>query len=179
MQRHLDKLDHSVRNVGMLLGSWNGLLYMCMDDCRAIKSLISSLHVPMAEMRNALLDLFFSAFRIKAPSWTSAFLDGRRLTVYNRTHEASAQELLEVPDEEEVPQRLNIVDNYVAFLLAVFIEAGLLEALVALIQDETCTPNVSRKATLLLGEILQLANHTLPLQYAAQIQVSFHLSQQS
>jgi hypothetical protein len=157
----------------MLLGSWAGLIYMCMDDCRAIKSLISSLHVPMAEMRNALLDLFFSAFRIKAPTWTSAFLDGRRLTVYNRTHEASAQEFLEMPDEEEeVHQRLNIVDNYVAFLLAVFIEAGLLDALVALIQDESCTPNVSRKATLLLGEILLLANHTLPLQYAAQIQVS-------
>lgn len=127
MQKHLDKLDHSVRNVGMLLGSWAGLLYMCMDDCRAIKSLISSLHVPMPEMRNALLDLFFSVLRIKAPSWTSAFLDGRRLTVYNRTHEASAQQLQDNTDEEEVPQRLNIVDNYVAFLLAVFIEAGLLE----------------------------------------------------
>lgn len=72
------------------------------------------------------MDLFFSAFRIKAPSWTSAFLDGRRLTVYNRTYEATAQEL-DAMDEEEIPQRLSIVDNYVAFLLAVFVEAGLLE----------------------------------------------------
>lgn len=44
------------------------------------------------------------------------------------------------------------------------------QALVMLIQDEACTETVRRKATLLLGEILQLANHTLPLQYAAQIQ---------
>ncbi|BEJ06093.1 hypothetical protein CcaverHIS641_0306150 [Cutaneotrichosporon cavernicola] len=169
MQRYLDRLDTCVRNVGMVLGTWAGVLYLCMDHCRAIKSLISSLFVPIPEMRNALLDLFFSAFRIKAPSWTSAFLDGRRLTVYNRTYEASTQFQDGIEDEEFSP-RLSIVDNYVAFLLAVFIEAGLLESLVALIQEDEVAHNVSRKATLLLGEILQLANHTLPLQYAARIQ---------
>jgi hypothetical protein len=47
---------------------------------------------------------------------------------------------------------------------------------VSLIQEERCTPNVRRKATLLLGEILQLANHILPLQYAAQIQVGCTIS---
>ncbi|WOO81922.1 Target of rapamycin complex 2 subunit ste20 [Vanrija pseudolonga] len=181
MQRHLDELDHCVRNVGMLLGTWSGMLYLCMDNYRAVKSLISSLHVPMSEMRNALLDLFFSAFRIKAPSWTSAFLDGRRLTVYNRTFDASNQ-LQETLDEDEPPQPLNLCDHYVAFLLAVFIESGLIEvrwpiaqvltsqALVALVQDEECEQSVRRKATLLLGELLQLANRVLPLQYAAQIQ---------
>lgn len=51
MQRHMDRLDHTVRNVGMALGSWAGILYLCMDNCRAIKSLISSLFVPMPEMR--------------------------------------------------------------------------------------------------------------------------------
>lgn len=67
-------------------------------------------------------------FRIKAPSWTSAFLDGRRLTVYNRAYEATKGEFAqEVTDDDEMPHRLNLVDNYIAFLLAVFIEAGLLE----------------------------------------------------
>lgn len=67
-------------------------------------------------------------FRIKAPSWTSAFLDGRRLTVYNRTYEATKGEFpQDVADDDETPHRLNLVDNYIAFLLAVFIEAGLLE----------------------------------------------------
>lgn len=51
MQKHLDNLDHCVRNVSMLLSSWPGLIYMCQSDFRAIKSLISSLFVPMAEMR--------------------------------------------------------------------------------------------------------------------------------
>lgn len=136
MQRHLDKLDTCVRNVGMVLGSWPGVLYLCMDHCRAIKSLISSLFVPLPEMRNALLDLFFSAFRIKAPSWTSAFLDGRRLTVYNRAYEASAQ-MQDAVEDDDVGHRLSIVDNYVAFLLAVFIEAGLLEVSYLFLADHS------------------------------------------
>ena len=80
----------------------SGLLYMCMDDCRAIKSLIGSLHVPNADMRvrnmtavvfggnvlmfckqDALLNLFFAVLRIKTPTWADAFLDGKRLTGIN------------------------------------------------------------------------------------------------
>ncbi|KAL7420859.1 hypothetical protein Q5752_004812 [Cryptotrichosporon argae] len=167
LQRHLDKLQTCVRNVTLLLGSWSGLLYLCMYDFRAIKSLISSLHVPMTEMRNALLDLFFTAFRIEPPSWSDAFLDGRRLTVYNRTQQAHV-DMQDDADDDEVVPRLNLVDQYVAFLLAVFVEAGLLEALVALIREDTGALN--RKATLLLGETLQLANRILPLQYAARLQ---------
>ena len=32
--------------------------------------------------------------------------------------------------------------------------------------------NLNRKATLLLGEILQMANRILPMRYAAQLQAS-------
>lgn len=61
------------------------------------------------------------------------------------------------------------MDQFIALLLAVYIEAGLLEALVTLIEDAAGT--LGRKATLLLGEVLQMSNRILPLQYAAQIQV--------
>jgi rapamycin-insensitive companion of mTOR len=41
--------------------------------------------------------------------------------------------------------------------------------------EETKTgSNLSRKATLLLGEFLQTANRTLPLIFAAGIQVTAH-----
>ncbi|KAK4687008.1 rapamycin-insensitive companion of mTOR, partial [Tremellales sp. Uapishka_1] len=165
--RHMEKLQECVRNVSMLLGSWTGLIYLCMDEMRAIKSLIGSLHVPITEMRDAILDLLFAAFKIKMPTWLNAFLDGRRLTVYNRTQEASLH-LQEDADEEEQAESLNLVDNFVSLLLAVFLESGLLEALVSLIEENETALN--RKATLLLGEILQLANRTLPMQYAAHLQ---------
>ncbi|WWC72760.1 uncharacterized protein I206_106724 [Kwoniella pini CBS 10737] len=166
--KHLENLQNTVRNIGMLLSSWSGLLYMCMDDFRAVKSLISSLHVPNADMRNALLDLLFVSLRIKSPTWTNAFLDGKRLTVYTRTQEATAQQLVDDGNEEEDAQGLTLVDHFVALLLTVFLEAGLLEALIAVIEEENGTLN--RKATLLLGEILQMANRVLPLRLAAQLQ---------
>lgn len=45
----------------------------------------------------------------------------------------------------------------------------LVQALIAVIEDGNSTLN--RKATLLLGEVLQMANRILPLQFAAQLQV--------
>lgn len=105
-------------------------------------------------------------------------------TVYNRTHQATSQ-LQGGEGETETPQSLTLVDHYVALVLAVFIENGLLEvryilvlestvngiqALVSVIEEDTTV--VNRKATLLLGEVLQLANRILPSQFAAQLQVS-------
>lgn len=81
---------------------------------------------------------------------------------------------------------MTLVDHYIALLLTICIESGLLEvsgrisldhgglmdlvqALIAVIEDGNSTLN--RKATLLLGEVLQMANRILPLQFAAQLQV--------
>jgi rapamycin-insensitive companion of mTOR len=87
--------------------------------------------------------------------------------VYNRLQEATSQ-LQDDTVEDEPPPTLTLVDQFIAFLLAVYIEAGLLEALVTLIEDAKGT--LGRKATLLLGEVLQMSNRILPLQYAAQLQ---------
>jgi rapamycin-insensitive companion of mTOR len=90
------------------------------------------------------------------------------MVVYNRTQEAMSQ-FQDEGVEDELPQPLNLVDHFIALLLAVLIEAGLFEALVAMIQSSANT--LTRKATLLLGEILQMTNRILPLSYAAQLQV--------
>lgn len=90
------------------------------------------------------------------------------MVVYNRTQEPMSQ-FQDEGVEDELPQPLNLVDHFIALLLAVLIEAGLFEALVAMIQSSANT--LTRKATLLLGEILQMTNRILPLSYAAQLQV--------
>ena len=72
----------------------------------------------------------------------NAFLDGKRLTgnicfrlsidqlrlllVYNRTQEATSQ-LHDNLDTEEMMPHLNIVDQFVCLLLAIFLEAGLIK----------------------------------------------------
>ncbi|WWD20882.1 hypothetical protein CI109_105359 [Kwoniella shandongensis] len=166
--RHLENLQNCVKNIGMLLASWPGLLYMCMDECRAIKSLIGSLHVPNIDMRDALLNLFFAALRIKTPTYMNAFLDGKRLTVYTRTQEAATQQLDDGVNDDEEPRNQTLVDHYVALLLSIFIESGLIEALISVIEEDNGTLN--RKATLLLGEVLQMANTVLPMKFAAELQ---------
>jgi len=114
-----------------------------MDGRRAITSLVSSLLVPNDEMRDALLNLLFTIFKIKLPTWKDAFLDGKRLTgrslnfeipvsladktVYNRAQEAVSSTLNEETGEVEAPDSLNLIDQYVALLMATFIDAGLLD----------------------------------------------------
>jgi hypothetical protein len=49
------------------------------------------------------------------------------VVVYNRTQEAMSQQLQEEVDEDDHLQPLNLVDHFIALLLAIFIESGLLE----------------------------------------------------
>ena len=63
-----------------MLGSWPGLLYLCMDDYRAIKSILGTLQVPVPEVQDAILELVFTSLRLKSSPWMNAFLDGKRLT---------------------------------------------------------------------------------------------------
>ena len=49
------------------------------------------------------------------------------LPVYNRAQEAVSSTLNEVTGEVEAPDSLNLIDQYVALLMATFIDAGLLD----------------------------------------------------
>jgi hypothetical protein len=49
------------------------------------------------------------------------------LTVYNRAQEAASSALRDEHDEIEPPQPLNLIDQFIALLLAIFIESGILE----------------------------------------------------
>lgn len=95
------------------------------------------------------------------------------------------------------PDKVTLVDHYTSFLLAVFLESGLidvrpifwiycqsspdllhvrhsLQALVDVIEE---AHNIlSRKATLLVGEVLALANKLLPSSFAARVQVPIIIS---
>jgi hypothetical protein len=99
---------------------------------------------------------------------------------------------------EEDPDKVTLVDHYVGFMLAVFAETGLIDvrklcspfipassfsahdfrgllfpirqALIDIIEENHNM--LSRKATLLVGELLAMANKLLPSPLAARIQVS-------
>lgn len=58
------------------------------------------------------------------------------------------------------------VDFFTSFYLSV-----MAKALTSMLSEESTDHSLARKATLLIGEVLQIANKVLPLSVASKIQV--------
>ncbi|CCA73896.1 related to protein ste16 [Serendipita indica DSM 11827] len=168
-ETHIETMKTSGRLVVTLLRSWSGLLYLCCNGMQSIKALVDTLRIPGMDTREVVLDLFFDILNIKPAEWYRTFLDGRRLTMYGRQrHANSSQEQAGVVPEVN---KLTLIDQYLALVLTVLAEAGLVDALISMIEEfPGSISNMARKATLLLGEILQTANRLLPLAQAARMQ---------
>ncbi|KIM43166.1 hypothetical protein M413DRAFT_443978 [Hebeloma cylindrosporum] len=167
---HAERMRGCTKVVQLMLRTWSGLMFFCMDDMRAIRSLINTLQIPSLENREIILDMFFDLLNIKAPAWYQTFIDGRRLTMYRKSRDASEHrqerhDLLERP-----VATLKLTDQYLGLLVAILTNAGLCEALTAMLEESTIGTNLSRKATLLMAEVLAMANRVLPLSLAARIQ---------
>jgi rapamycin-insensitive companion of mTOR len=165
-------LKQNANAISSAMKSWPGLLTLSMYDFRAIKSLISSLMLPHPAIRETVIDLLFTLLRIKPPSWSASFLAGRRLTTYGRVANLKAQPAkagssLAVEDESA---EKNLTDHYTALLLAVLISSDMLPGLLQVTND-TDNPTLKRKTTLLLGEVLKLANKLLPPSWSSDLQL--------
>ena len=118
--------------------------------------------------KEILLDLFFELLNIKIPSWYAASLEGKRQTMYNRsTGQRKAPERFnqDTPNSDNI----KIVDHFIALLMIVFIENGLIENLTTIVEEKNEV--LTKKATLLLGELLRKGNRVLPSSFAAKLQV--------
>ncbi|EDR13794.1 uncharacterized protein LACBIDRAFT_309182 [Laccaria bicolor S238N-H82] len=166
---HAERMRGCSKVVQLMLRTWSGLMYFCIDDMRAIRSLIDTLRIPSLDTREIILDMFFELLNIKTPEWYQTFIDGRRLTMYRKPRDGD-----ETQQEPEKPERLNqtlkLTDQYLALLLLVLTNAGLCDALTSMIEETTTGSNLSRKATLLLAEALAMTNRVLPLSIAGRIQ---------
>ncbi|KAF8798977.1 hypothetical protein BYT27DRAFT_7236610 [Phlegmacium glaucopus] len=170
---HADRMRGCAKVVQLMLRTWSGLMFFCMDDMRAIRSLINTLQLPSLDTRDIILDMFFDLLNIKTPAWYQTFIDGRRLTMYRRSRDSPEQQEERERDstDKSVPQQtLKLTDQYLALLVIILTNAGLCQALTSMLEESTTGTNLSRKATLLMAEVLALANRVLPLPLAAKIQ---------
>ncbi|RPB20737.1 hypothetical protein L211DRAFT_791659 [Terfezia boudieri ATCC MYA-4762] len=165
-----EKLRSSAKVITTMLKSWPGLICLSMFEMRALRSLVDSLRIPSSGVRDIILELLFDIFRIKSPSWSSSFLAGRRLTTYGRVANLKSESRDSSTTKREDKTQSNLVEHFTALLLAVFVEAGLLQSLMTLVEDNT-DPAIVRKTTLLLGEVLKLASRLLPTTYNVKIQI--------
>lgn len=88
----------------------------------------------------------------------------------NGTHQRTNSNHPLPHDSDRVHQPLKLTEQYTALLLLIFNKAGLTESLVSMLRETTTGSTLSRKATLLMAEILQSANRILPLSVAARMQ---------
>ncbi|KAI8987675.1 Rapamycin-insensitive companion of mTOR, N-term-domain-containing protein [Mycotypha africana] len=65
-------------------------------------------------------------------------------------------------------ERLKMLDHHLSIIIIIFIESDILMALVDMVKSDDIY--MSRKATLLIGEILQLSTRHLPIMMAIQVQ---------
>lgn len=169
---HEDKLKVNAKVIASMLRSWPGLLTLSMNDFMPLRSLLLSLQIPTPHVRNILLELLFDLLRIKPPSWSSSFLAGRRLTTYGRVTNMKNQPAKDnsTATRDDDTTKWSLLDHYVSVVLASFLHAGLVPALL-LAEEEPLTLQLKRKTTLLLGEVLKMANELLPPSWSAQLQV--------
>jgi hypothetical protein len=65
-------------------------------------------------------------------------------------------------------ERLKMLDHHLSIIIIIFIESDILMALIDMVKSDDIY--MSRKATLLIGEILQLSTRHLPILMAIQVQ---------
>ncbi|XP_029941324.1 rapamycin-insensitive companion of mTOR-like [Salarias fasciatus] len=146
--------------------SWSGIISLCKTGNSGIQSLIGLFCIPNMEVQKALLEVLFEVFLLAPPSATADFSEALMSIDPNRfqdswrlSHGFVASEAKSILPHRS-SSRPNLVNNYLAFVLSAFIKSGLLESLVEVI---TCSTDVvSIQATILVGELLHMANTLLP-----------------
>lgn len=166
-------LKQNAKAISVALRSWPGLMTLSMYNFRAIRSLIASLILPYPFTRETIVDILFSLLRIKPPSWSASFLAGRRLTTYGRVANlktSSSTRAGASSSTEDDNAEKDLVDHYTALLLAVLISADMLPRLLQ-VTREADTQMLKRKTTLLISEVLKLANRLLPSSWSSDLQL--------
>lgn len=132
---------------------------MCMNQRYKIKCLVETLTLPVMDLQKMLMETILLIFRIELPSGLPDLLTSRINIDLNFKFK---QSLMSCIDEKK-----RFINHHLALVLAIFIDEGLLEALVSIIRS--CS-RVTSMATILVGIIIELSNRLLPGYYNAKVQ---------
>lgn len=166
-----EKLKHCAKAIAAMLKTWPGFLALSERNAVSLRSLIDSLQYPITAARGILLDLLIDTLRIKVPYWSDTYVAGRRLTTYGRVNtEIAEANMKRLPSDDRTHGRFDLTYHFSAIVLAVLIKVGLIPALFNLIKTEEDSA-LRRRATLVLTEVLRMAQDSLPAFVSSHIQV--------
>ncbi|KAK7933865.1 hypothetical protein WMY93_004761 [Mugilogobius chulae] len=146
--------------------SWSGIINLCKPGNSGIQSLIGLLCIPNMEVRKGLLEVLFEIFRLPVPIATQDFteallsVDPARFQDTWRLSDGFVAAEAKVILPHRARSRPDLMDNYLAFVLSAFITNGLLEGIVDVVTSSE--DQLAVRATILLGELLHMANTILP-----------------
>ncbi|KAI5625116.1 rapamycin-insensitive companion of mTOR isoform X2, partial [Silurus asotus] len=146
--------------------SWSGIINLCKSGSSGIQSLIGLLCIPNMEVRKGLLDVMYEIFRLAVPIVTQDFIeavlsvDPSRFQDSWRLSDGFVASEAKIILPHRARSRPDLMDNYLALVLSAFINSGLLEGLVEVVTSSD--DSLSICATILLGELLHMANTILP-----------------
>ena len=164
---HEERLKVSARSVASILNTWPGLFALSRRGFSTLRSLLLSLFHPEPFARDLILDLLFDVLHIKPPSWTSSFLAGRRLTTYGRVTVLKPDQMEQQwhIESEDDANRVNLIDQYTALVLAVLVHCGLIKVCNQHPQyewlgtDKSCIADSFRSCRGSFGSIIEKENH--------------------
>ncbi|KAG7241484.1 hypothetical protein INR49_025685 [Caranx melampygus] len=146
--------------------SWSGIINLCKAGNPGIQSLIGLLCIPNMEVRKGLLEVLYEIFRLPVPIVTQDFteallsVDPARFQDTWRLSDGFVAAEAKVILPHRARSRPDLMDNYLGFVLSAFITSGLLEGLVEVVTSSD--DQLAVRATILLGELLHMANTILP-----------------
>uniref|UniRef100_A0A4W5JYV5 RPTOR independent companion of MTOR complex 2 n=1 Tax=Hucho hucho TaxID=62062 RepID=A0A4W5JYV5_9TELE len=146
--------------------SWSGIINLCRAGNSGIQSLIGLLSIPNVEVRKGLMEVLYEIFRLPLPIITQDFTEALLSVDPSRCQDSwrlsdgfvAAEAKVLLPHRAR--SRPDLMDNYLALVLAAFISSCLLEGLVEVVTSSE--DQISVRATILLGELLHMANTILP-----------------
>ncbi|KAJ9048791.1 hypothetical protein DSO57_1031275 [Entomophthora muscae] len=140
-----EKLKTCSKLVLEFLRNWNGVMYLCIDNKRAARSIVSALAANGEDTRKIILEMFYLLFNLNLPNWNADLSTLDPEDFHNR-----------LPSHLH-DRNLSLVDQHYAIVLHLLYEAGIIEKLTQLIKE----PNryIVFYSTILISEILKLSNN--------------------
>lgn len=139
-----EKIQNGTLIISMFLKSFAGLHAFCLNEGQPLTELISCLTYPVNSVVSKLLDLF---------------LDVLLINPLTKKNTSTAQKIVLVPLKLENEFLLNT--QYLAYILTILIECGIVEKLLLVLENSTDEANQT-KAGFLLTEIFNISSNLIP-----------------